>query len=147
MPLSAIVVDEPADAVAIAVRLEGRPGLSLLHSAGAPDRGGTSYVACDPVETCSSLLPDLAAFELTHAEDTRGRAPRWIGAIPYEHARCLERPGWTRHPDERPRPHLSRPIWHRYEAVVEVDAAAGIVRVVGDNPVRVDALARRIGVS
>lgn len=141
MPFSAIVVDEAPDPVAIAVRLEGRPGLSFLHSGGGR---GISFIACDPVESSSSLLPGASARELSQKGDTRGRAPRWIGAIPYECARTLERPKWTRRPDERPRPHVALPIWHRYEAVVEVDPAAGTVRVVGDNAGRVDALAREI---
>jgi anthranilate/para-aminobenzoate synthase component I len=145
MPFSAIVVDEACDPVEIAARLEGRPGLSFLHSPGAPGSACISYVACDPVESSSSLLPAASALELTRAGDTRGRAPRWIGAIPYECARSLERRAWTRHPDHRPPPHLSQPIWRRYEAVVEVDAAAGVVRVVGDSAGRVEALARDIG--
>jgi anthranilate/para-aminobenzoate synthase component I len=145
MPFSAIVVDQAPDPIAIAARLEGRPGLSLLHSAGAAGSAGTSFIACDPIESSSSLLPEASALELTGEGDTRGRAPRWIGAIPYECARSLERPGWTRRPEERPRPHVALPIWHRYQAVVEVDSAAGIVRVVGDNAGRVEALARDIG--
>jgi anthranilate/para-aminobenzoate synthase component I len=140
MPLSAIIVDAPPDPAMIASRLEGRPALSFLHSGTGR---GPSYIACDPVESSTKLLPP-ATCESSFEGDTRGRVPRWIGAIPYERARALERPGWTRNPDQRPAPHLSLPVWHRYDAVVEVDATAGIVRVVGDRAHRVEALARDI---
>ena len=40
---------------------------------------------------------------------------------------------------------MALPVWRRYEAVIEVDPAAGVVRVVGDNAARVEALARDIG--
>jgi anthranilate/para-aminobenzoate synthase component I len=138
MPVSAIVVDEAPDPVSIALGLRDRPGLSLLHDA----RGGPSYVACDPVETSEALLPPVSIAALPG--DTRGRAPRWIGALPYECARHLERPRWGRRIEDRPPPHLSAPLWHRYDAVVEVDPGSGKVRVVGEDPRRVEALAREL---
>jgi anthranilate/para-aminobenzoate synthase component I len=76
--------------------------------------------------------------------DSRARVPRWIGAIPYDSARSLERPAWTRNPDDRPPSHVTTPAWRRYGAVVEVDAVRGLVRVVGDDAKRVDALAREM---
>jgi len=145
MTFSAIVVDVAPDPVAIALRLEGRPGLAFLHSASVTGQVGISYVACDPVESSSSLLPSDSGRERIREGDTRGRVPRWIGAIPYECARSLERPSWTRRPDERRAPHVASPIWRRYEAVVEVDTASGVVRVVGDSAALVEALARDIG--
>jgi anthranilate/para-aminobenzoate synthase component I len=141
MALSAIVIDEAPDPEAIALRLEGRRGFSFLHAASGE---GPSYVACDPVESSSKLLPPEAPREPSRERDTRGRVPRWIGAIPYECARSLERLGWTRHPDSRPSPHVALPMWHRYDAVVEVSPAEGVVRVVGDRLDKVEALARDI---
>jgi anthranilate/para-aminobenzoate synthase component I len=137
MPLSAITVDVPADPLAVAARLRDRPGFALVHDGSA--RGGRSFVAVDPVETSASLLP--ASDVLYENGDTRARVPRWMGAIPYEAGRGLERPQWTRRPDERATPHLVEPRWSRYAAVVEVDPSEGRVMVVGDDAPRVRALA------
>jgi anthranilate/para-aminobenzoate synthase component I len=142
MPLSAIIVDVAPDPVVIASRLEDRPGWSFLHSGTGR---GPSYIACDPVESSAKLLPVVSSRKSSLEGDTRGGVPQWIGAIPYECARSLERTAWTRHPDKRPSPHVALPVWHRYEAVVEVDPAQGVVRVVGDRAPKVEALARAIG--
>jgi para-aminobenzoate synthetase component 1 len=142
MALFAIAaLDVPADPFAVARALSDAPGLALLHAAG--DGAQPSFVAADPVEVCTSWLPPMAAAS-TEANDTRGGVPRWIGVIPYECARSLERVRWTRSPDERAPPQFAEPRWHRYAAVVEVDAARGQVRVVGDHERSVLALARRI---
>jgi anthranilate/para-aminobenzoate synthase component I len=140
MPFSAIVVDQAPDPTGIARRLEGRPGLALLHAA----TGGVSYVACDPVESCSAMLPVVPLRASGREEDDRRSVPQWIGVIPYECARSLERPRWTRSRDDRPQPHVSQPVWKRYGAIVEVSPAAGMVRVVGDDPRRVEQLARDV---
>ncbi len=126
----------------VAARLVGRSGFAFLHAASSRQGGGPSFVAVDPIASSSAWLPpDCVAFPGEDLE-TRAPAPRWIGVLPYEAARGLERPRWTRAPDERPLGHFDRPIWRRYAAVVEIDPMLGIVRVIGDDPRRVDALAR-----
>jgi anthranilate/para-aminobenzoate synthase component I len=142
MPLCAVVVDVPADALAIAARLKQRSGFAFLHDASG--RGGRSFVASDPVETTSALPLPRGAGSAPLA-DTRACVPRWIGAIPYESARGLERARWTRTPDERPLPQMSTPCWQRYAEVVEVDQDRGVVRVIGEEPRRVDRLAAHLG--
>jgi anthranilate/para-aminobenzoate synthase component I len=159
MPLCAIVVDAAADPVAIAQRLEGRPGFAFLHGASDGESGRRSVVAVDPVESITGWLPpsDERAPGAAGASrrggtgcggfdtvDTRDDVPRWIGAVPYECARSLERAHWTRTPDERPAPHLVEPSWRRYGAVVDIDVARGVVRVVGDDAERVAWLAREL---
>jgi len=76
--------------------------------------------------------------------DTRCTVPRWIGAIPYECSRTLERAAWTRTLEDRRAPHFVQPCWHRYAAVIDIDIARGIVRVVGDDVARVERLAREL---
>jgi anthranilate/para-aminobenzoate synthase component I len=140
MSLSAVVVDIAADAVRIAARLQDRPGFAFVHDASA--RGRRSFVAVDPVETSAALFPEHHA--VAAEADSRACAPRWIGAVPYDAGRRLERTHWTPAVDERPIPHLAEPRWCRYAAAVEIDEAAGTVRVIGDDPPRVRALAAEL---
>jgi anthranilate/para-aminobenzoate synthase component I len=71
---------------------------------------------------------------------TQPAAPRWIGFIPYEARRGLERPGWTPR-ERRPATPFARPEWRRYRAVACVDHAHGRVTVVGMTERDVGALA------
>jgi anthranilate/para-aminobenzoate synthase component I len=143
MPLCAIVVDVAPDPVAIAQRFEGRRGFAFLHGASEGESGRRSIVAVDPVESSAAWLPpaDESLAPREHL-DSRGDVPRWIGVIPYECGRDLERAAWTRTPDHRPAPHLVQPSWQRYGAVIDIDVARGVVRVVGDDGERVASLAR-----
>ena len=149
MPLFAIVIDAAADPAVIAQCFAGRPGFAFLHRMGEGERG-RSFVACDPVETSSLWLPPAngaartAGAPTERGLDTRLAAPRWIGAIPYECARSLERARWTREPDRRAPPFVARPIWSRYGAVAEIEPGGGLVRVVGDDQNRVAAMAAAI---
>ncbi|MDI1478786.1 anthranilate synthase component I family protein [Polyangium sp. y55x31] len=139
------------DPVALADRLRatGADRLALLHAA---DRtpgpyARFSYVACDPDRQSSALDPlaDDPDFPFGGATGTFRSVPRWIGVLPYEGHRHLERPGWTpREGDRRPRAMLERPLWLRYPAVVVVDHAEGRVFAVGVTHDRVEALARRL---
>jgi anthranilate/para-aminobenzoate synthase component I len=70
-----------------------------------------------------------------------GRAPRWIGLIPYEARRNLERSGFGASVDPRPAPQLLTPIWWRFGAVVCVGER---VSVVGDDPACVRDLAHQL---
>jgi anthranilate/para-aminobenzoate synthase component I len=141
MPISAIVVDVEPSALSVASRLAGRAGFAFLHRASVVG-GGPSFVAVEPVESSVAWLPPGCIEMPAVSLDTRVTVPRWIGVIPYECARGLERRGWTRTPDDRAAPHVGHPMWRRYAAVVEIDEARGIVRVVGDDASRVESLVR-----
>lgn len=132
--LHATLVDVPPDPLALARRLVGRAGFSLLLGA----RGDVSYLAVEPVARARALdpEPDLAVGP---SPRELARAPRWIGLLPYEVRRGLER---TRAPDPRAPPHLEAPLWQRYREVVEI---ADRVRVIGDDRARVADLGRALG--
>jgi len=146
MPLSAVVIDRAPDSVAVAQHFAGRPGFAFLHGASDGECGQRSFVAVDPIETVSAWLPEgERRSDVTHGvADGRRDVPRWIGAIPYECARSIERAAWTRTPDDRPAPHLVQPKWHRYGAVIDIDPARGVLRVVGDDGAKVTQLAREL---
>jgi anthranilate/para-aminobenzoate synthase component I len=143
----------PADPNAIARTLAAarRPGLAVLVSRpqGATRRADArfSFVACDPVDESDDLVPPAFA-----GPDPRGgsgagyggapAAPRWIGVIPYEALRGLERPAWTRDPDDRAATAFARPVWHRYAAAVRVDHATGEVSIEADDAASAAKLAR-----
>ena len=146
MQLWAIVVDVESNPLAVAARLAGRSGFAFLHAAPDRDCPSSSFVAVDPVESSTAWLPPGCAEMPARSTDTRARVPRWIGIVPYECARGLERAAWTRTPDRRPFAHLAEPAWHRYGAVVEIDPLRDGVRVIGDDPRRVEALARDLSV-
>lgn len=137
MALSPETVDLPADPLLVARALADRPGLSLLWSARG---GGPSYVAADPLDEVAALDPE-PSLELDPGLGAAGRAPRWIGVLPYEACRSLERARWSRSSDARSAPHIEKPLWRRYGAVARV---ADRVEVIGDSPGAVRDLARRI---
>ena len=94
-------------------------------------------MACDPVDATDVLMPPAG-------EGAVDDAPLWIGVVPYEALRGIERPGWTRDPDLRPACLISRPAWRRYGAVVRIDHATGRVDVIGDDEQSVRHLAGRV---
>ena len=141
------VIHAPADPLVLARVLLGAPGLAVLASRPAaaprPEDARYSFVACDPIDASEALAPpgvDGGASEPAGAPE-----PAWIGVVPYEGLRAIERPGWTRDPDDRPPCTLARPAWRRYAAVVRIDHATGEVAVVGDDARSLAALAERIG--
>src|SRR6187549_2637346 len=97
----------PAEPLVLARRLAERPYLSLFWANG----GSSAYLACDPIEHSHALDPEpglaLRARSAAHA------APRWVGLLPYECRRDLER---ARHGGSRAAPHLIEPHWLRYAA-------------------------------
>lgn len=123
----------PADPIALARRLSGRAFCSLFWA----DGGKCAYLACDPVEHAHSLDPEptlaLGARTALHA------VPRWVGLLPYECRRGLERAG---HGAARRAPHVAAPHWLRYAALAQI--ADGRVRVVGDAHEAVRELAARL---
>ena len=134
MALTARMVDVPARPLDLAARIADRPGAFLLFGGSG---GGRSFIGCDPIESSGALCPSLdsepGAGEL-------GRAPRWVGVVPYECRRGLERPRFSR-AETRAEPQLIDPIWFRYPAVAEIGER---VRVIGDDPAAVAALAERL---
>lgn len=131
-------VRAPPDAVALARRMAGRPGLSVLLST-EPDRprGHRSFVACEPDLETSTWDPREGASEAALAS----AVPRFIGVLPYEARRGLERARWV--PAEtRPAPLIGEVAWRRYPAVLVVDHASGTVRAVGVSASRCRDLAR-----
>lgn len=129
-------VNAPANPLVLARRAWGRPGSVVLWSA---DGSGHSYVACDPTDYSAALdpEPDLswgpahASVAVWHA------APRWIGVLPYEALRGLERAAFSTR-DVRPQALSSEHAWYRYGAVAVVGHRD--VYVVGDDERRVEAL-------
>jgi anthranilate/para-aminobenzoate synthase component I len=120
------------DPFALARALSGRPGVFLVFA----EYERVVYVGCDPVATSSELDPEP---ELGLARGmVAGAAPRWVGCLPYEACRGLER---ELKPDPRPVPHLSAPLWLRYGAVARVGEE---VHVLGDDARAVSELSARL---
>ncbi len=142
MSLFAHRVDVAPDPLRVARALAGEPGFAFLWASSGE---GPSFVACHPAERVETLDPD-PGLPLGRGSDARAGAPRWIGLLPYECRRELERPRFSPRPDPRAPPHVTAPCWLRYGAVVRV---AEDVLVVGDEARavgRVAALVRRTAV-
>ncbi|MGH7439282.1 MAG: anthranilate synthase component I family protein [Polyangiaceae bacterium] len=139
----------PADAIAIARALSSRPGLAVLASrpVGAPRPADArfSFVACDPDSVSEDLLPPTESEGPARGWDGAPPAPRWMGVVPYDALRGIERPRWTRHPETRPEPLHARPRWQRYPAVVRIDHATGAVCVEAVDDAAADRLLARAG--
>ena len=121
------------DPLALARALLDRQYVSLLWG----KNGSLAYLACDPVEHSHALDPEpslpLGARSALHA------VPRWLGLLPYECRRGLERGGYG---SARVAPHVTQPHWVRYPAVAEVSADG--VRVIGESVEAVRELATHL---
>jgi anthranilate/para-aminobenzoate synthase component I len=126
----------PFEPLLLARRLADRPYLSLFWA----NHGRVAYLTCDPVEHSHALDPE-PSLPLRPSAPERA-FPRWVGLLPYECRRALER---ARHAESRAAPHLLEPQWVRYAAVAEISEAG--VRVVGDDSKAVAALAARLRAS
>lgn len=116
----------PPDPVAVAHRVAARcPDVALLHAG----RSSISYVAAYADAVSHALDPHDPSEASAGAW---GGIPRWIGVIPYECRRTLERPAW-RDDDRRAAPILATPAWRRFPAVARIDREKGDVIVVGDD--------------
>jgi anthranilate/para-aminobenzoate synthase component I len=126
----------PGEPVELARRLAARPYVSLFWA----KNGTIAYLACDPIEHRHSLDPE-PELELSRsgACSPLHAVPRWVGLLPYESRRALERSG---HGLGRAAPHHSEPHWLRYAAVAVI--ADGVVRVVGEDAEPVRELAARL---
>ncbi len=129
------VVRIAPEPIAVARRVAARyPDLALLHAG----RGSQSWVAGGG-QTISHALDPHELDPARADTDAWGAVPHWIGVIPYECRRDLERPGWSTE-DRRPAPWMASPCWRRYPAVISVDRSRGEVVVVGDDRDAVTAL-------
>jgi anthranilate/para-aminobenzoate synthase component I len=144
------VLHAPADPLLVAEGLADRPGLAVLASrpqgALRTEDARWSFVACDPVEACADLVPPPPGPVVRWGPGWDGAtpAPRWIGVVPYDAIRSLERASWTPGADLRPAPPLVRPAWRRYDAVVRIDHATGRVVVEADDPAAAERLSRAV---
>ncbi|HEY2514828.1 MAG TPA: anthranilate synthase component I family protein [Polyangiaceae bacterium] len=137
-----------SDVDALARALRGAPGLAVLRSdprgALRPEDAATSFLACDPVETSQAWVPAQVEGEAARGWSGRFAAPRWVGLVPYEAMRGIERPRRGRSPDGRAAPIFEKPVWNRYDAVVRVDHATGRVAIEADDLSAADRLAARL---
>jgi anthranilate/para-aminobenzoate synthase component I len=137
MTLQARELPLAPDPLALARRLANEPELALLWSASGD---GPSFIAARPVSVSNAIDPEPELVP-SPAGGGLARAPRWVGFIPYEALRGLERPAFVSSVDPRAEPHLTHPMWWRLGAVVCIDQR---VTVVGDDAASVDALARQL---
>lgn len=117
--LHAARIRAPADPLAIAARVAERPGLAVLAST-EPGRafGRYSYVGFDPVGSSGALDPLEGAPALERG--ALEHVPRFVGVLPYEAFRGLERARWTA--EERRAEPLVRDVeWIELGATVVVD--------------------------
>lgn len=123
----------PNDPFGVARALAGRPGVFLIFA----DGGRVAYAGSDPDLESKELDPEpgLGRFRGVGL----GATPRWVGLVPYEACRGLERESA---PDPRPAPLVSEPLWLRYGAVARIDRDG--VTVVGDAARAVRELAARL---
>ncbi|MGE0322063.1 MAG: anthranilate synthase component I family protein [Polyangiaceae bacterium] len=137
MPLVVRHTDLNPDVAALARSLVGAPGAQVLWSA---DASGPSYLCCDPVDQVTALdpEPDLA---LDSRVGPLGCVPRWVGVLPYECRRDLERARYVS-AERRPPPFISLPHWQRYAAVAQVTPDG--VLLVGDDASSLERLERRL---
>src|SRR6186713_3047695 len=93
----------------LARALGGRPESFLLWDATG---ASASYLGCDPIDMRHGLDPEPRP--LVGGRGDLGRAPRWIGLLPYEAMRGLEARTGADFVDRRPEPHMTRPLWWRF---------------------------------
>src|SRR5688572_9924120 len=137
--LRARVLSVNPQPLALARALCQRPEAFLLWDATGRS---PSYLGSDPVERRLALDPEPGGAMVARGD--LGRAPRWVGLLPYEAMRGVE----TRTPsalaDRRAEPHLQAPCWWRFGAVAEVSDR---VRVIGDDAESIDRLCRLLSQS
>ncbi len=93
-------IQAPPRALELGRRLADRPGLVLLGPGFGP---GVRYVACDPVDEATGFDPE-PALAVDPGAGPLGTVPRWVGLLPYEACRHLERPRRAGARDLRPAP-------------------------------------------
>jgi anthranilate/para-aminobenzoate synthase component I len=137
MTLVARELPLPPRPLALARRLRNVSRLAVLWSAAGD---GPSFVAPDPIAESDALDPEPELVARVGPGELE-RVPRWVGFIPYEALRDLERPGFVAPVDPRAEPQMMAPRWWRFGAVVCVGER---VSVVGDDAARVKALSEQL---
>lgn len=129
--------------LALARRLEGRPGLVVLDGDGSGVRGRFSYVASDPVEIFESRddVADLLAAIDGATTETPDPLPRFIGFVAYDAAR--DAIDGSRHTP----PSIPRAWFGRYDALAVFDAELGTAELVGDDESALARMATRLEAS
>jgi len=89
-------------------------------------------VAAEPDAETDALDPFRADPEPLDAGELAS-APRWIGAIPFEACRHLERAAY-RVPEVRSSPSMVTPRWLRFPAVLRIEPRTGEVFAIGRDP-------------
>lgn len=135
MSLHVVEMDLSPNPALLANNIAERPGAVWLWSNIGVAR---AYLACDPIDQVAQLDPE-PGLQLDPGSGSSGYLPRWIGVLPYEAFRNLERPNRAREPDLRALPFATEPCWWRYGAVAEITDR---VRVIGDRIECVESLAR-----
>jgi anthranilate/para-aminobenzoate synthase component I len=128
-------LDLPPDPISLARSLSGQPGAFLLRSSA---RRQLALLGAWPTDHCRAVRPE-PELQIDPSAGHLATIPRWVGILPYEAFRGLERGSALR--DERPKPLFERCEWWRYGAVALVGAD---VEVVGDNHDAVARLSRQL---
>lgn len=132
------VLDLAPDVLDLARRLPAVRGTSLLWTA---DGSAPSYLAHRPLAVAHALDPEPTLGIGGSAMDASWAFPRWMGVLPYEAFRDVERPNGAARTDPRAAPPHQHPIWFRYEAVLRVDHQ---VTVIGETRAAVEQLVQDV---
>lgn len=134
------VPPEPV-AIARACVAAGLSRVSLLHATEPATVGNRhSYVAAEP-DAASTAFDPYEGDSLPFDDGELASAPRWIGVIPFEACRGLERKAYSSH-DARAPTTLVEPRWLRYPAVIRIDSESGEVFAIGREATALELLAR-----
>jgi anthranilate/para-aminobenzoate synthase component I len=110
----------------IARALRTTPGLTVLTGR-FEDEWGASFVGAFPDAQSSALVPPLGRGERPSGWNGHAPAPAWVGQVPYEALRAIERAGI----DLRPGAALHAPCWNRYPAMIRIDTRSGHASIEG----------------
>lgn len=131
--------DLPPDPSLVARALARCPGAFLLRSTG---RRNVAILGAWPKEHVFAYSPEFG-FDVAACDDPAASSiPRWVGILPYEAFRGLER--GCADSDQRDSALFERCEWWRYEAVVLIGSH---VEVVGDDAESVERLSRQLDLS
>lgn len=117
----------------VAGRLAEEPEWVFLWSSSG---GGPSYVG-KPRFASRELDPEPDLFLSPGNPNPLSLAPRWVGLLPYEARRGLERRAARGLAERRAAPHITEPLWWRMGAVARIDER---VTLIGDDLDAIDEL-------
>ncbi len=131
--------DLPPDPLLVARSLSRCPGAFLLRSSG---RRNVAILGAWPKAHVFAHSPELGLDVAACDDPLASSIPRWVGILPYEAFRGLER--GCAGSDSRDNALFERCEWWRYEAVVLIGHH---VEVVGDDAESVERLSRQLDLS